>query len=58
MEMVMVLISLLLVLVGITALILAAIFPVIGIGGIIGGVAAILAGIGFYVYYCSCCRNS
>lgn len=56
--MVMVLISLLLVLVGITALILAAIFPVIGIGGIIGGVAAILAGIGFYVYYCSCCRNS
>ena len=57
-EMVKIIISILLVLVGITALILAAVLPVVGIPGIIGGVAALLAGIGFFVFYCNCCRSS
>jgi hypothetical protein len=43
--------------VGIAGLILAAILPVIGIPGIIGGVAALLAGIGFFVFWCNCCRS-
>jgi hypothetical protein len=54
----MIVVSILLILVGIAALVLAAIFPVIGIGGIIGGVVAILAGIGLYVFYCNCCRTT
>lgn len=57
-EMVDIIISILLILVGIAALILAAVLPVIGIPGIIGGVAALLAGIGFFVFWCTCCRRS
>ena len=50
-------ISALLIIVGIVALVLSAVLPVIGIPGIIGGVAALLAGIGFLVFYCCCCRS-
>ena len=47
-----------LIVVGITGLILSALFPIlIGVSGIIGSVAALLAGIGFLVYRCICCRN-
>ena len=47
-----------LIVVGIVGMILSAIFPiVVGIPGIIGSVAALLAGIGFLVYRCVCCRN-
>ena len=47
-----------LIVVGIAGMIVSALFPIIvGIGGIIGSVAALLAGIGFLVYRCVCCRN-
>lgn len=46
-----------LIVVGITGLILSAILPVVGIPGIIGSVAALLAGIGFLVYRFTCCRT-
>jgi hypothetical protein len=47
-----------LIVVGIAGLILSAVLPVIvGIPGIIGSVAALLAGIGFLVYRCLCCRT-
>jgi hypothetical protein len=46
-----------LIVVGIAGLILSAVLPVVGIPGIIGSVAALLAGIGFLVYRCVCCRN-
>jgi F0F1-type ATP synthase assembly protein I len=52
-----ILISAALIIVGIVSLILAAVLPTIGIPGIVGGVAALLAGIGFFVFYCSCCRR-
>lgn len=55
---ILIIISILLILVGITALILAAVLPVVGIPGIIGGIAALLAGIGFFIFYCNCCRSS
>ncbi len=44
--------------VGIIGLIVSALFPVhIGIAGIIGSVAALLAGIGFLIFKCVCCRR-
>jgi len=47
-----------LIVVGIVGLILSAIFPgIIGIAGIIGSVAALLAGIGFLIFKCVCCRR-
>ena len=57
-EMIHIIISVLLILLGIAALILAAVLPAIGIPGIIGGIAALLTGIGFFVFWCSCCRRS
>jgi F0F1-type ATP synthase assembly protein I len=52
-----ILISVALVIVGIVGLILSAVLPVIGLPAIPGSVAALLAGIGFFVYYCCCCRS-
>ena len=47
-----------LIVVGIVGLILSAVFPIIiGIPGIIGSVAALLAGIGFLIFRCYCCRS-
>lgn len=47
-----------LIVVGIAGMIVSALFPVfLGIGGIIGSVAALLAGIGFLVFRCVCCRT-
>ena len=45
-----------LIIVGIVGLILSAVLPIIGIPGVIGGVAALLSGIGFLML-CRCRRE-
>lgn len=50
------LIAVALIIVGIVGLVLSAALPVIGLPGIIGGVAALLSGIGFLVL-CRCRRE-
>lgn len=50
-------IAIALIVVGIVGLILSGVLPAIGVGGIVGSVAALLSGIGFLLL-CRCPRSS
>mgnify|MGYP000846046905 CR=1 FL=1 len=53
------LITVALIVVGVLGLILSAVLPVVGLAGIIGALAALLTGIGFFILcFCACsCRK-